>query len=67
MPRSGRYSRAVTCSSVQGFLFAEPMTAADALSAGASYIVVGRPILAASDPRAAAERIAADCVAARAS
>ena len=34
------------------------MTPADAIRAGASYLVVGRPIIGAADPRAAAERIA---------
>ena len=37
------------------------LSAADALAAGATYLVVGRPIIAAADPRAAAERIAAEC------
>jgi orotidine-5'-phosphate decarboxylase len=31
------------------------------LSAGASYIIVGRPIIAAVDPRAAADRLAEEC------
>jgi orotidine-5'-phosphate decarboxylase len=42
------------------------MTAAQTLSAGASYIVVGRPITGAADPRAAAEQLAAECRAAHA-
>jgi orotidine-5'-phosphate decarboxylase len=37
------------------------LSAADAIGAGATYLVVGRPIIAAADPRAAAERIAAEC------
>jgi orotidine-5'-phosphate decarboxylase len=37
------------------------LSAPDALTAGASYLVVGRPIIAAADPRQAAERIADEC------
>jgi orotidine-5'-phosphate decarboxylase len=37
------------------------MTAAQAIEAGASYLVVGRPIVGAPDPTAAAERITAEC------
>jgi orotidine-5'-phosphate decarboxylase len=36
------------------------MTPSEAIAAGASYIVVGRPILAAPDPVAAAQRIVAE-------
>lgn len=43
------------------------LSAPGALEAGASYLVVGRPIIAASAPRAAAQRIVADCQIQRAS
>jgi len=36
------------------------MTPAGAIAAGADYLVVGRPIVAASDPRAAADAIVAE-------
>ena len=37
------------------------MSAREAILAGASYIVVGRPIVGAADPRAAAQRISSEC------
>ena len=38
---------------------ARTLTPAEAISAGATYLVIGRPITGAADPRLAAERIAA--------
>jgi len=36
------------------------MTPARAIAAGADYLVVGRPVMAAADPKAAAEAIVAE-------
>ena len=44
---------------------ARTLGAAEALAAGASYLVVGRPILGAPDPRRAAEAIQSSCAAGR--
>jgi orotidine-5'-phosphate decarboxylase len=41
------------------------MAPAEAVQAGASYLVVGRPIIAAEDPRTAAERIAVSVLTSR--
>lgn len=41
------------------------MSPVEAIAAGSSYLVVGRPIIAASDPREAAQRIAGSLVSAR--
>jgi len=43
------------------------LSASRALAAGADFLVVGRPIIGAPDPRAAAERIAEECGAGSAS
>jgi len=42
------------------------MGAGEALGAGATYLVIGRPIIGAADPAAAADRMAAECRAVRA-
>jgi orotidine-5'-phosphate decarboxylase len=40
------------------------MTPAAAIRAGADYLVVGRPVIAAADPKAAADAIVAEIAAA---
>jgi orotidine-5'-phosphate decarboxylase len=40
------------------------MTPGGAIRAGADYLVVGRPVIAAADPKAAAEAIVAEIAAA---
>jgi orotidine-5'-phosphate decarboxylase len=40
---------------------ARTLSARDALASGASYLVIGRPIIAAADPRQAADEIARSC------
>jgi len=40
------------------------MTPTEAVRAGADYLVVGRPVIAAEDPKAAAEAIVAEIAAA---
>ena len=44
---------------------ARTLTAAGAIAAGASYIVVGRPIIGAPDPRRAAEALAEETATSR--
>jgi orotidine-5'-phosphate decarboxylase len=44
---------------------ARTATPTEAIKAGADYIVVGRPILAAEDPRAAAQSIVDEIAAAK--
>jgi orotidine-5'-phosphate decarboxylase len=40
------------------------MTPTAAIKAGADYLIIGRPVIAAADPKAAAEAIVADIAAA---
>ena len=49
-----------TAAGVAGDDQTRTLSPAEAIEAGASYVVIGRPITAAADPRAAAEQIAAD-------